>query len=212
MELSQYYYDIVYHQGKINVVSDALSQVYCAATTVNALYRINASLCHPGITRMYHHHIQQRNLPYSLGNVEKMTSACAICCEIKPKFFKLPIVNLFKSSQPFERFSMDFKGPLPSKTKNHYIFTVVDVDEFSQFFFVFICKDTSSCTVISCLRSLFSLFGFPAIVHSDNAKCFIPNRLHTLPYAVQENILPLCTVIYLLKQTGLLNTCTINLS
>ena len=61
-----------------------------------------------------------------------MTSTCAICCEIKAKFFKLPIiVNLIKSLQPFERLSMDFKGPLPSKTKTHYIFTVVN--EFSRF-------------------------------------------------------------------------------
>ena len=102
MELSQYCYDIVYRQGKFNVVSDALSQVYCAATTVNALYRIHAGLCHLGITRMYHY-IRQRNLPYSLDDT------CAIC-EIKPKFFKPPIVNLIKSSQPFERLSMDFKG------------------------------------------------------------------------------------------------------
>ena len=174
MELSQYCYDIVYRQGKFNVVSDALSRVYCAATTVNALYRIHAGLCHPGITRMYHY-IRQRNLPYSLDDVKRMTNACAICCEIKPKLFKPPIVNLIKSSQPFERLSMDFKGPLPSKTKNHYIFTVVD--EFSRFPFVFACKDTSSRTVISCLRSLFSLFGFPAIVHSDNAKCFVSKEI-----------------------------------
>ena len=69
---------------------------------------------------------------------------------------------------------MDFKGPLPSKTKNRYIFTVVD--EFSQFPFVFGCKDTSFRTVISCLRSLFSLFGFSVIVHSDNAKCLYRKR------------------------------------
>ena len=115
MELSQYCYDIVYRQGKFNVVSDALSRVYCAA--VNALYRmrfieIHAGLCHAGINRMYHY-IRQRNLPYSLDDVKRMTSACGICCEIKPKFFKPPIVNLIKSSQPFERLSMDFKGPLP---------------------------------------------------------------------------------------------------
>ena len=100
-----------------------------------------------------------------------MTSACAICCEIKPKFFKLPIVNLIKSLQPFEKLNMHFKSPLPSKTKYYYIFTVVN--EFSQFPFVFMCKDASSHTVILCLRSLFSLFGFPAIVHSDNVKCFV---------------------------------------
>ena len=58
-----------------------------------------------------------------------MTSVSAICCENKAKFFKPPIVNLIKCLQPFERLSMDFKGPLPSKTKNHYIFTVVN--EFS---------------------------------------------------------------------------------
>ena len=34
-------------------------------------------------------------------------------------------------------------------------------------------KIPSSRTVILCLRSLFSLFGFPTIVHSDNAKCFV---------------------------------------
>ena len=119
MELSQYCYDIVYRQRKFNVVFDALRRVYCSATTVNVLYRIHAFLCHSGITRMYHN-IQQKNLPYLLDDVKKMTSASAICCKIKPKFFKPPIVNLIKSSQPFERLSMNFKGPLPSKTKNHY--------------------------------------------------------------------------------------------
>ena len=63
---------------------------------------------------------------YLFDDVKKMTSACAICCEIKPKFFKQPFVNLIKSLQPVKRLSMDFKGPLPSKTKNYYIFTVVN--------------------------------------------------------------------------------------
>ena len=96
MELSQYCYDIVYRQDKFNVVSDALPRVYCAATTLNALYRIHAGLCHPGITRMYHD-IRQRNLPYSFDDVKRMTSAFAICYEIKQKFFKPAVVNLIKS-------------------------------------------------------------------------------------------------------------------
>ena len=114
-------------------------------------------------------------MPYSLDDIKKMISACAICYEIKPKLFKAPVVKLIKSSQSFERLSMDFKNLLPSKTKNHYIFTVVD--KFSQFPFVFACKDTNSRTVISCLKSLFSLFSFPAIVHSDNAKCFVSKEI-----------------------------------
>ena len=86
-----------------------------------------------------------------------MTSACENYCEINPKFFKPPIVNLVKSLRPFKRLSIDFKGPLLLKTKNHYIFTVVN--EFSRFPFVFACKDTTSRTVMLCLKSLFSLFG-----------------------------------------------------
>ena len=81
IKLSQYCYDIVYRPGKFNVVSEVLSRAYCAAATVNALHRIHASLCHPGITRIYHY-IQRRNFPYSLDDIKTMTSACAICCEI----------------------------------------------------------------------------------------------------------------------------------
>ena len=67
------------------------------------------------------------------------------------------------------------KGLLPSTTKNHYFLTVVD--EFSSFPFVFSCNDVSSHILILCLNLLFSLFGFPAIVHSDNAKCFVPKEI-----------------------------------
>ena len=40
IELSQCCYDIVYRQEKFIIVSEALSRVYYAATTANALYRI----------------------------------------------------------------------------------------------------------------------------------------------------------------------------
>ena len=104
-----------------------------------------------------------------------MTSAWTIFCEINKKFFKSPIVNLIKSLQHFKKLSMDDKGPLPSKAKHHCIF--IGVNEFLQFPFVFTCKNTSSRTAILCLRSLFSLFGFPAIVYSDNAKCFLSKEI-----------------------------------
>ena len=102
IELSQYCCDIVYPQGKFNVFFDALPRVYCAATTVNGIYKIHSCLCHPGITRMYHY-IRQRNLPFLLKDEKKMTSACAIYYEIKPKFFKPPIavvLNLFIIADP----------------------------------------------------------------------------------------------------------------
>ena len=72
IELRQYCFDIVYRQGKFNVVSDALSRVYCAATIVNALYKTHAGLCHLGITRMYHY-VRQKSLPYLLDDIKKMS-------------------------------------------------------------------------------------------------------------------------------------------
>ena len=144
---------------------DATSRAYCVSATIKALHRIHADLCHPG-ERMYHYE-RHRNLPYSLDDVKQMTEACLICCEIKSRVYKFTRATLTKSSQLFERPSMGFKDPLPSTTKNHYLLTVAD--EFSRFLFVFSCSNASSRTVISCLNSLFSLFGFPVIVHSDNA-------------------------------------------
>ena len=38
IELSQSCYDTVYRQGKLNVISDALSRVHFAAKTVNAQF------------------------------------------------------------------------------------------------------------------------------------------------------------------------------
>ena len=125
LELMQYDYDIVYRAGKQNTAPDKLSRVHCASLSTSAMYDIHAKLCHPGVTRM-HHYIKTKNLPYSLDEVRNMTASCKICAEIKPKFFKPPQTSLIKATQPMERFSMDFKGPLPSAGKNKYILTVVD--------------------------------------------------------------------------------------
>ena len=108
---------------------------------------------------------------YSLKDIKQMIAGCSICCEIKLRFDKPPQGTLIKSSQPFERLSIDFEGPLLSTKKNHYLLTVVD--GFPRFPFAFPFSDTSSRTVISRLTTLFGLFGFPALVHSDNAKCFM---------------------------------------
>ena len=74
---------------------------------------------------------------------------------------------------PWERLSVDFKGPLPGKNK--YVLFVVD--EFSRFPFAFPCKDMSSATVISCLSTLFNIFGLPLYVHSDRGSSFISREL-----------------------------------
>ncbi|KAJ0172744.1 hypothetical protein K1T71_011883 [Dendrolimus kikuchii] len=104
-----------------------------------------------------------------------MTNSCRHCAEIKPRFIKSsnPGPHIIKATSPFERLSVDFKGP--SNTKNKYILTVID--EFSRFPFAFACHDMTSNTVIKHLDELFMLFGMPAYMHSDRGTCFLSNEI-----------------------------------
>lgn len=74
-----------------------------------------------------------------------------------------------------ERLSIDFKGPLPSTTRNTYMLTVVD--EYSRFPFVFPCPDMHTKTVIKCLEAVFSLCGMPNFIHSDRGSSFMSQEL-----------------------------------
>ena len=129
--------------------------------TLQDLYN---SLCHPGITRMYHF-VRSRNLPYSVEDVKQMTNACNVCREIKPTFFKPQNQKLIKATKPVERLSVDFKGPLPNVSRNRNILSITD--EYSRFPFAFSCSDLTSSTVIKCFCQLFYLFCMPAYKHSD---------------------------------------------
>lgn len=198
LELSCYSFDIQYRPGIENVAPDALSRAHCASilTNPNALVELHKALCHPGVTRMTAF-IRSKNLPYSVEEVKRMTSACRTCNECKPTFYKPPKMHLIKSTQPFERLNIDFKGPLPSNTTSKYMLTIID--EFSRFPFAFPCKDMTSSTVIACLSQLFAIFGMPAYIHSDRGQSFLSHEIksflhekgiatsRTTPYNPQSN-------------------------
>lgn len=197
LELSNFNFDIVYRPGKENIVADALSRVnnMIASTTSNDLMQLHKNLCHPGVTRMVHW-VRSKSLAYSVEDVRRVTASCPICAEIKPRFMRSS-GTLIKATVPFERLSMDFKGPLPSSTQNRYILTVVD--EFSRFPFAFPCSDLSAATVKKKLTSLFSIFGMPTYIHSDRGTSFVSAELkdflhnlgiatsYTTPYNPQGN-------------------------
>ena len=92
----------------------------------------------PGITRLFHY-LKSKNIAVTLEEVRAALSSCNVCAECKPQFMKPPKMNLVKATQPFERLSIDFKGPLPSVSANKYILTVTD--EYSRFPFAIPCKD-----------------------------------------------------------------------
>lgn len=175
IELSCYSFDVVYRRGEDNTVADTLSRGYSASLTQNvSLKDLHDSLCHPGVVRMLHF-VRSRNLPFSLDDVRRTISSCAVCAELKPKFCNIPTGNLIKATRPFERLNIDFKGPLPSSSRNKYLLTIID--EYSRFPFAFACPDMTASTVIDRLCQLFSVFGMPSYIHSDRGSSFMSEEL-----------------------------------
>jgi hypothetical protein len=179
IEISAYSFDIKYRPGNQNVSADVLSRAFCAASYSSpSLEELHSSLIHPGVQRMLHF-VRVRNLPYSVEEVRRVTSNCKVCAKCKPQFYKPEPVHLIKSLAPFERLSIDFKGPLPTTSSNNrYILTIVD--EYTRFPFAFPCRDMSSSTVIKCLTNLFSIFGMPAYIHSDRGRSFMATDLQNV--------------------------------
>ena len=172
MELLPFSFDIQHRPGSENVAADALSRIDCGAVTHTMdLKSLHDALIHPGVQRMLHF-VRSRNLPYSIEEVRKVTADCSTCARMKPNFFKPGHTPLIRATAPFQRLSIDFKGPLPtSSTSFRYILTIID--EYSRFPFAFPCRDISSKTVKTCLLELFSLFGLPSFVHSDRGAAFM---------------------------------------
>ena len=178
LELAAYDFTTIYRPGNLNCARDTFSRATSAAVSLpslKSLQELHKSLCHPGITRLSHY-IEVKNLPYSLDDVKTIERACRDCCEVKASFLKpKENLNLIKATQPFERLSIDFKGPLQTVTNNKYLLVIID--EFSRFPFVYACKDMKACTVIEKLTDLFSMFGFPGYLHSDQGACFMSYEL-----------------------------------
>ena len=174
VELGCYNFDIQYRPGEENVPADSFSRLFCSAISTDRLYKLHDDLCHPGVTR-FHHFLKTKNIAVSLEEVRNVISSCKVCAENKPRFHKPEEKKLIKSTQPFERLSIDFKGPLPSATANKYLLTIVD--EYSRFPFAIPCPNIDTETVIQKLSSIFSVFGTPGYIHSDRGSSFMSNNL-----------------------------------
>jgi hypothetical protein len=138
---------------------------------------IHTALSHPGVTRMLHF-IRSKNLPYSTEDVKKTCSSCRACAELKPQFYRQQAGVLIKATQPMERLSIDFKGPLPTSSRNAYLLTVVD--EYSRFPFAFPCPNMHSSTVIKCLDQI------PFVV------CLVTFTRIVVPHSFHENSRSTC--------------------
>ena len=167
MELAEFSYTIQYRDGKNNTVPDSFTRAYCAAAATN-LEDIHAQLCHPGVTRLLQF-VRTKNLPFATQDVRNVCSNCQVCAELKQNN------KLVKATRPMEQFCIDFKGPLPTSSKNKYFLTIID--EYFLFPFAIPCSNISTETVIKCLEVIFSLCGMLEFIHSDRGSSFTSAEL-----------------------------------
>lgn len=184
LELASFSYTVRYRPGKDNVVPDSLTRASCCSVVSNSTLReIHNGLCHPGVTRLLHF-VRSKNLPFSTDDVRRICASCKPCSEIKPKFYNLTDGKIIKAVRPMERLSIDFKGPLPSSSRNPYLLTIID--EYSRFPFAFACPNMHTTTVIKCLESVFGLCGMPNFIHSDRGTSFMSKDLKS--YLLQKGV------------------------
>ena len=170
VELSQFKFEITYRPGKENIAADTFSRIASIGHPMQELHALHEQLCHPGISRLSHF-VRSKNLPFTLDQVKTVNNSCKSCAYLKPRFLRSE-GTLIKATAPFQRLSLDFKGPLPPSNKgNRYLLTIID--EYSCFPFAYACRDMTSGTIIHCLNHLFSIFGMPDMAHNDRGTDFL---------------------------------------
>lgn len=111
-----------------------------------------------------------RSLAWFLGMssiIEKYIGKCRPCQASVNTPVQEPVKSTDLPDHPWQYVDVDFLGPLPS---GDYVMVVID--EYTRFPEVFITKSTSLKPTISNLDKLFSSYGIPERVKSDNGPPF----------------------------------------
>ena len=122
---------------------------------------------HPGIVRMKslsRRHIWWPNLDKDL---EEMVSKCTPCQANRNKPPPAPLHQWSWPTGIWQRIHIDFAGPF----LGHMFF--LGIDAYSKWLEIFVMPTTTSSKTIEILRSLFSRYGLPNQIVSDNGPQFI---------------------------------------
>lgn len=121
---------------------------------------------HPGMSRMK---ALARGLvwwPGLDGMVEDIVKSCTECQQVKPLPVRAPLQPWSWPTRPWSRLHIDFAGPMDGRT-----FLVV-VDAHTKWLEVIAMKTATALTTVQQLRTLFSKFGVPESIVSDNGPQF----------------------------------------
>jgi len=129
---------------------------------------------HASPTRISRDIQQQFYIPRNtlLEKLKQVTNTCYICQIFKDEIKGHKFSSLPKPSKPRQSWSMDIMSNLP-KTSNDNCQILLLVDDFTSFVVCVPLKDSTSKSIIEAIKShIFSPFGIPKIIRSDEQASF----------------------------------------
>lgn len=114
--------------------------------------------------------------PTLSGDVRRLVGSCVECAKAKPgKENKQGMLGSSRAEAPMERLFIDYLGPLPrTRQGNRFVFVVVD--GFTRFVWLLPSRGCTSNDSIKHLSNIFSMFGPPKSLVSDNAPGFTSRK------------------------------------
>ena len=113
--------------------------------------------------------------------VERLCRTCFECQLVAQPDAPEPIVSTRLPEQPWEHLAMDLMGPLPN---GEHVLVVVDY--YSRYYEVGFMRSTVSKKIIEFCESVFSRWGLPKSIRTDNGPQFASAEFQE--YLKQENI------------------------
>jgi hypothetical protein len=117
------------------------------------------------------------------SDVAIRVKACKVCALSKPAQVQhFGMLSSEVATRPFEKLFIDFVGKFPrSRSGNTY--ALVCVDAFTKFVWISPVREASTATTIRVLGSIFSNFGVPETLVSDNATQFTSRQFRNMCFA-----------------------------
>ena len=128
---------------------------------------------HPGIVRMKRKVRETYWWPSMNKDVEHLIKHCQACQAggKSAKSESIPEISIPKPDEPWKKIAIDITGPFFNAPHNkRYIVCIIDYC--SRFPEVLLTSNTTSANIISWLESVFSRFGNPESLVSDNSSQF----------------------------------------
>jgi hypothetical protein len=128
------------------------------------------------LAQLQYDHYQWRNMKADVSQVIQSCVECARFSKVKPSFKQ---AGFIMSHHPFQHVEIDLCTSFPASF-NGFTALLVVIDLFSSFTFAIPIRDKTAATVAQQLFTLFSIFGWPDKLSSDNGPEFHNELVHEM--------------------------------